>query len=63
MRLHEADGNEPLIRHTHPNGYRSGEWARITGVTRIYDRVCFEVEFIDGATDFWPVQDQGYEFH
>lgn len=60
--MHDADGNKPCIRHTDPRGYRSGEWARIIGVERVQDRVCFEVEFIDGATDFWPVIDQGYEF-
>lgn len=67
----------PLIRATHPDAFRSGEWARITGVivsgfpckgengvSHMEQNVCFAVEFLDGASDIWPVGDKaaGYEF-
>lgn len=43
---------------------RSGEWARIIGIIILSGRVCFEIEFIDGRRDQWPVQDPAanYEY-
>lgn len=58
----------PLIRANHRYAFRSGEWARIVGVSVQYPaigvvpRICFDVEFLDGATDQWPVEDQGYQY-
>lgn len=52
------------IRSTHPYGYRSGEWAEILTVAPSPERDCYVVRFLDGATDFWPVNDpsDAYEF-
>lgn len=59
----------PLIRANNPNAFRSGEWARIIGVVvsrprlGASPRICFQVEFLDGAKDLWPVEDAGaHEF-
>lgn len=53
-----------LVRATHRYGFRSGEWAEITGLAWVNERPCFEVRFIDGARDKWPVYDPSdpYEF-
>ena len=52
------------IRATHPDGYRCGQWAKVTGVAMIESRPCYVVEFIDGLADQWPVYDSSdpYEF-
>ena len=57
------------IRATHPYAFRCGEWAQLKGLTDLPgypegDRTCYLVEFEDGETDFWPVEDAaaGYEF-
>ena len=54
------------IRTLHPHGFRSGEWARLTGTATDPEngRECFTVEFPDGATDFWVMGDPDgqYEF-
>jgi hypothetical protein len=61
------------MRQTNTNGYRSGQWARVTDVrylARLHGpqgrepRPVFVVEFVDGATDLWPVDDPcaGYQF-
>lgn len=56
-------------RSMNPNAPYSGEWARVTGVEiRRVDhrsvRLCYLVEFPDGATGSWDVQgnDAQYEF-
>jgi hypothetical protein len=58
-----------LIRATHPYAFRCGEWAELKGTTDLPgypggERRCYLVEFPDGTTDFWAVNDQdaGYEF-
>lgn len=55
-----------LIRGTHPYVFRSGQWARIVGTMDDPEngRRSYAVEFPDGATDWWPVEDAsaGYEF-
>jgi len=60
-----------FIRCTHPAGFRSGQWARVTGIGlfpnakgRAELRPCYLVEFVDGAGDYWPVYDDdaGYQF-
>ena len=55
-----------LIRATHPDGFRSGEWAQLVGTMEDPEtgRVCYAVKFGDGAADWWPVDDpaHGYEF-
>jgi len=55
---------EMMIRHTHPYGFRSGEWATIRAVVPDKDREFYLVEFPDGVTDFWVVDDpdEPYEF-
>lgn len=57
------------IRATHWAMFRSGEWAKLKGITDLPgfsggERECYLVEFSDGAADFWPVTDPdaGYEF-
>ncbi len=52
------------IRGTHPYVFRSGDWATIRAVVPGDGRECYLVEFPDGVTDFWPVDDHaaGYEF-
>jgi hypothetical protein len=54
----------PQIRGMNTNIFRSGTWARITGVScaGYPPRVCFDVEFLDGATDQWPIEDQAAEY-
>lgn len=55
------------IRGTHPYSFRSGHWARLRNVLEDPEtgRRQYVVEFADGVTDFWPVDDAvaGYEFH
>jgi len=62
-----------FIRSTHPVSFRSGEWAKITGVSlkRVghepggHDswRPCYVIEFGDGTTDEWAIYDAAsYEF-
>ena len=58
-----------LIRAMHRYAFRSGEWATLKGLASLPvregepDRDCYLVEFDDGVTDFWPVDDadHGYE--
>lgn len=54
------------IRATHVDRFRSGEWATVlrTEWANEPPRACFVVEFDDGVTDLWPVQDpwDPYEF-
>lgn len=53
-----------MIRHTHPYGFRSGEWARVQYVVEARERECYLVEFADTVTDLWLVDDpdERYEF-
>jgi hypothetical protein len=57
-------GRRRQIRHTHPGGFRSGEWATIRCVVPARGRDCYLVEFSDSVTDLWAVSDPGepYEF-
>jgi hypothetical protein len=56
------------IRATHPDSFRSGEWATLKGTALLpfngEDRACYLVEFPDGITDFWAIgaAEYGYEF-
>lgn len=53
------------IRATHRHGFRNGEWARLLTTAPAPDGTdCYVVEFSDGATDFWRVNDPDdpYEF-
>lgn len=45
------------IRTNHPYGFRSGEWAELKATVPGTDRDCYLVEFPDGVTDFWVVND------
>jgi deferrochelatase/peroxidase EfeB len=47
------------VRQTHPYGFRSGEWARILTTVESYGRQCWFVQFEDGVTDWWPIEDAG----
>ena len=57
-----------LIRATFGDGPRVGEWARLVDVgvvaSGVYSQCCYEVEFLDGTKDVWPIEDSdaGYEF-
>ncbi len=66
--MSELDGPDAqLIRGTHPYVFRSGQWARLVGTVDDPEtgRRCYSVMFADGATDWWPVEDDaaGYEFY
>ena len=53
------------IRATHHYGFRSGQWARILStVPAPNGRDCYLVQFPDGVTDWWLVNDPSdpYEF-
>lgn len=52
------------IRGTHRYAFRSGDWAVIRAVVPGEGRDCYLVEFPDGVTDFWVVNDpdEPYEF-
>lgn len=59
----------PQIRHTHPAGFRSGEWAWLGEVKLVEQpdgsfRPCYRIAFEDGKTDLWAVydSDEPYEF-
>lgn len=55
----------PLIRATHPAGFRSGEWAKVLTTAPAPDGTdCYVVRFPDGVTDYWRVTDpdDAYEF-
>lgn len=54
--------------HTHPDGFRSGQWAEVldlvwfpgkSGPHPLPARACFRVRFVDGRQDLWPV-DEAY---
>jgi len=54
-----------LIRTMHPDGFRSGQWATLLcRAPGNNEDDCYLVEFPDGATDFWVVDDPDgkYEF-
>jgi hypothetical protein len=53
-----------FVRHTHPDGFRTGEWAQIIMILDAYERPCWLVEFSDGVTDLWVCEDasEPYEF-
>jgi hypothetical protein len=59
-----AWNEEVWVRHTHPNGFRSGEWAELKDFVLGEGRSCYLVEFPDGVTDLWAVNDpdEPYEF-
>ena len=51
------------IRYTHPYGFRSGEWATITGVITLNlrglgERLCYQVVYDDGVKDVIALADQ-----
>ena len=51
------------IRYTHPYGFRSGEWATITGIIILKprglgERMCYQVTFDDGVDDIIALADQ-----
>lgn len=54
-----------IIRATHPDSFRSGQWAELIGTTDEPEtgRRCYTVKFPDGETDWWAVDDEdaGYE--
>jgi hypothetical protein len=55
-----------LIRSNHPYAFRSGRWARIVTQSVIPDvhpdRGLFQIQFEDGYTDWWPVNDPVAEY-
>jgi hypothetical protein len=54
-----------LIRHTHPYGFRTGEWAIARRIVESRGRACYLIEFPkDHVTDVWVVNDpqEPYEF-
>jgi hypothetical protein len=53
------------VRHTHPFAFRSGQWAQILTTVESYGRPCWLVQFPDGVTDWWVIDDPDadYELH
>jgi hypothetical protein len=64
LRASAPGGPTVEIRATHWAGFRSGQWAVVTGVEWANDRPCFAVRFPDGKTDSWVMVDPSdpYEF-
>ena len=57
------------IKGLHPHLFRSGEICEVTGVKLVSleddlsPRLCYVVEFSDGAVDYWAISDDvHYEF-
>lgn len=57
------------IRSCHPWAYKRGEWATIVGANevRVHEnlkRDCYQLEWPDGSTDDWAIEDPvaAYEF-
>jgi hypothetical protein len=52
------------IRTMHHYGFRCGQWARLVTTISLEGRDCYLVEFDDGVSDFWAVDDPAgrYEF-
>lgn len=55
------------IRHTHPHGFRSGQWAscvRVAVVTPhgLDPRPAYLVEYLDGVSDYIAFNDIDLEF-
>jgi hypothetical protein len=50
------------IRSNHWAAYHSGEWARILTVAPSPERDCYVIEFPNGDTDYWPVEDPTAEY-
>lgn len=51
------------IRANHWAAFRSGKWAKILTIAPdAGDRSCYVIEFPDGATDFWVVDDPAAEY-
>lgn len=45
------------IRSTHPDGFRTGQWAVVVDVLDVMGRVCYQLRWPDGIGDAWPVED------
>jgi hypothetical protein len=61
----QPGGPATHVRHTHPFGFRAGEWAEILGVAMAHGQLCWHVRFEDdGAEDLWVIVDElePYEF-
>ena len=52
-RLRLVTTGEQWIRHTHPAGFRCGEWARMDRVAILEGRTYYCVTFEDGIRDYW----------
>lgn len=68
-RLQSQASQAPLwVRHTHPWGFRAGQWAQVLGIRSMrmqgVDRPKYLVRFPDGFEDQWAVYDdlEPYEF-
>ena len=73
---HAAGGGNTtklFIRATHPNAFRSGQWAEVLAIEYLYERhgdhprparPVLRVRWVDGVTDLWAAADEaaGYEF-
>jgi hypothetical protein len=63
-KLMTAPQDATRIRATHHYAFRSGQWARLVTTVPGPSGDCYLVEFPDGVTDIWSVEDTGwgYEF-
>lgn len=65
----EPKTTKVLIRGLHQDHFRSGQWAELKGIQmftprNLPAREVYAVEFEDGQTDLWPIEDPSntYEF-
>lgn len=50
------------IRSCHWAAFQSGTWAKILTIAPSEERDCYVIEFPDGRTDYWPVDDPTAEY-
>jgi len=67
MKLTAKERIGQQIRSFHPWAYKSGEWATVVGVTENcahenQQRGCFQLEWPDGSTDDWAIEDPVAEY-
>jgi hypothetical protein len=46
-----------FITANNVDGFRFGQWARLSGLTTMRGNECYVVTFDDGTIDYWPVVD------
>lgn len=67
MNITAKDRIGQQIRSCHPWAYKRGEWATIVGANevRVHEnlkRDCYQLEWPDGSTDDWAIEDPVAEY-